>query len=61
MSEAAVSDSSDPGERCSRIYEYKFEDNSKFLEGWNKIIDIVPERQKSDAYLKAQVYFYSRY
>ena len=43
------------------IYNYNFQDNEKFIEGWRKVRDVIPKEKLDESLIRAEVYFYSRY
>lgn len=53
--------SGNEGHVCERLYMYSFQNNEKFMQGWNKVRNVIPVEKFSESLLKAQVFFYSRY
>lgn len=42
------------------IFDYNFQDNEKFIEGWKKVRDVIPEQKLYESLVRAEVFFYSR-
>ncbi|XP_060607993.1 uncharacterized protein LOC132760113 [Ruditapes philippinarum] len=42
------------------IFDYNFQDNEKFIEGWKKVRDVIPKQKLYESLVRAEVFFYSR-
>lgn len=60
--EEHVKDNEESARSCfEELYNYRFQDNIKFVEGWRKVKDVIAKEKLYESLVKAQVYFYSRY
>jgi hypothetical protein len=47
--------------KFNNIFDYNFQDNEKFIEGWKKVRDVIPKQKLYESLVRAEVFFYSRY